>query len=257
MKKTATVFLAGIILFLSGCGQKTETSMEAPVSTVTAAEKTAAVDPASAGILKGRVLFEGAAPEAKKLSVKGNPECAVFHANGEISSEEVLVKDGMLKNAFVYIKEGLEKYTFPAPTEAVTVENTGCHYIPHVSGAQVNQPVNFLNNDPTLHNFHAYPKNSKPFNLGLPFQGMKQVRKFDASEVMVPLKCDVHPWMQGYIGVLSHPYFAVTGDDGSFELKNLPPGEYLVEAWHEKLGIQSQKITIEPRATKEIEFKYS
>jgi plastocyanin len=246
---------------MSGCGQKAEapssSASDAPVAQAVAPSSNKTVDPATAGTIMGRVLFDGAAPEQKKQSVKGNPECAVFHPGGEITSEELVVTNGAIKNAFVYIKSGLEGYSFPTPSEAAVVENKDCHYVPHVCGVQVNQSINFVNNDPTLHNFHAYPKNSKPFNMGLPFQNMKQVKKFEGAEVMVPLKCDVHPWMLGYIGVLNHPYFAVTGEDGNFELKNVPPGTYTIEVWQEKLGVRSQEITIEPQTTKEIEFKYA
>jgi hypothetical protein len=126
-----------------------------------------------------------------------------------------------------------------------------------VVGVQTGQSVVFLNNDNTLHNIHALPKTNKPFNLGLPFQGIKQTRKFDSPEIMVPLKCDVHPWMLGYVGVLAHPYFAVTGEDGSFSLKGLPAGTYTLEVWHEKLGTQSQEIEIGPRQTKETGFTFA
>ena len=161
-----------------------------------------------------------------------------------------------MQNVFVYVKEGLEGYSFTAPTEPVTIENKTCVYVPHVTGVRVGQPVNFLNQDSTLHNIHAYPKASKPFNLGLPLVGMRQTKKFDAPEIMVPLKCDVHPWMQGYIGVVSNPYFAVSDISGQFELKNLPPGDYVIEAWHEKLGAQTQNVTIRANETKNLDFKF-
>lgn len=249
--------VVAMILIVSGC-EKKET-LEAGLTTETASTeiKPASFDSASAATLSGKVVFEGQAPAPEKLSIAGNPECAVFHAGGSVASEELLVKDGALKNVFVYVKEGLEGQSFPVPSQAAAIDNKNCVYVPHVIGVQVNQPVNILNSDPTLHNVHSYSKNSKSWNLGLPFQGMKQVKKFDAAEVMVSLKCDVHPWMKGYVGVLDHPYFQVTGEDGKFTLNNLPPGEYLVEAWHEKLGTQSQKVQIGPQETKEIEFKFS
>ena len=189
--------------------------------------------------------------------MRGNPECAVFHAGGSVLSEDLLSQGGKLQNVFIYVKEGLEGYSFAPPSEPVIMNNEKCLYVPHVTGVQVGQPVTLLNSDPTLHNIHSYAKNSKQWNLGLPFQGMKQTKKFEAAEVMVTLKCDVHPWMTGYIGVLTHPYFSVTGKDGAFELKNLPPGDYLIDAWHEKLGAQSQTITIGPQETKEITFTYN
>ena len=246
------------LIFVAGCGSKQESAeiqTSGPSEVKVSASKT--VDPATTGTIKGKVLFEGQAPEPKQISVKGNPECAVLHAGGTIASEELVVKDGNMQNVFVCVKQGLEGYSFTAPSTPVVIENKTCMYVPHVSGAMVGQSVEFLNQDSTLHNIHAYPKNGKAFNLGLPLVGMKQTRKIDAAEVMVPLKCDVHPWMQGYLGVLPHPYFSVSGANGTFELKNLPPGDYVIEAWQEKLGVQSQNVTIGPQETKEIEFKFS
>ncbi len=255
------ILIAVLSLFVSGCGNKetaqvtskTETASNAP----SAAATSKSIDLSTAGSLKGRILFEGTAPEPKAISVKGNPECSVLHPGGNVMSEELLVKNGGLQNAFVYVKEGLEAYTFEIPTQPVVITNNTCVYSPHVVGAQVNQPIIFQNNDATLHNIHSYPKANKAFNLGLPIQGMKQTKKFSAAEVMVPMKCDVHPWMQGYIGVLAHPYFSVSDAEGNFEIKSLPPGEYLIEVWHEKLGVQSQKIKIEPQQTQTLDIKFS
>ncbi|MBI3251825.1 MAG: hypothetical protein HYZ52_00700 [Candidatus Omnitrophica bacterium] len=236
----------------SGCAKKETPS---PESAVSQAPAKSAFDPSTAATLAGKVLFTGQAPAPKELSIKGNPECSVFHKE-PLYSEELLVKDGAVQNVFVYVKEGLEGMNFPPPAAPVTIENKGCVYLPHVTGAQVGQPVIFLNEDPTLHNIHSFPKNSRPWNLGLPFQGMKQTKSFSAPEVMVPLKCDVHPWMTGYIGVLAHPYFAVSDENGKFEIKNLPPGDYVIEAWHEKLGAQTQKVHVEPRERKGVDFTF-
>ena len=179
-----------------------------------------------------------------------------LHPGGKIGSEELLVSNGGVANVFIYVKEGLSDYSFPVPTVAAVVENKGCMYSPHVLGVQAGQPVNLLNEDPTLHNVHSFSANSKAWNVGLPFQGMKVMKKFDNPEIMVKLKCDVHPWMLGFIGVVAHPYFTVTDKEGKFEIKNLPPGEYTIEAWHEKLGVRSQTIKIEPQGNQEILFKY-
>ena len=247
-------------LALVGCGG----SKEAPTVTSEPAGETPAVsasaktvDSATAGTVKGKIVFEGEAPAPKQMSVRGNPECSVLHAGGTVASEELVVNNGALQNVFVHVKEGLQGYSFTAPQEPVIIENKTCVYMPHVAGVMVGQPVQFLNQDSTLHNIHSYPKESKGFNLGLPLVGMKQTKKFDAPEIMVPLKCDVHPWMLGYVGVVAHPYYNVSDASGQFELKNLPPGEYTIEAWHEKLGAQSQTIKIEPQGTKEIEFKFA
>lgn len=257
-----TLFFMAAIFFtltLSGCGgtkEEAQTAQVAPPST-TSTPSAKSLDLASAGSVKGRVLFAGEIPAPKATSVKGNPECAVLHAGGAVNSEEMLGSNGGLQNVFVYVKEGLEGTVFETPKTPVTIMNKKCVYVPHVVGAQIDQEVRFLNEDATLHNIHAYPKTNKAFNLGLPLVGMKQTKKFVSEEVMIPLKCDVHPWMLGYIGVLSHPYFQVTDSEGNFEIKDLPVGEYLLEAWHEKLGTQSLKIKIEPKMAISAELKYS
>ena len=250
-----------IALFAAGCGgtKETPTMTGAPETKSLAADAPTqkSVDVSTVATLEGKVTFEGQAPVPKEISVKGNPECAALHPGGAIASEELVVNNGALQNVFVYVKEGLQDYSFTTPTEPVTIENFKCTYMPHVIGVRVGQPVNFLNRDSTLHNIHSYPKASKAFNLGLPLVGMKQTKKFDAPEIMVPLKCDVHPWMLGYIGVMAHPYFSVSDMNGRFKLKNLPPGKYVIEAWHEKLGVQTQDVTIGAGETKELEFKFA
>jgi hypothetical protein len=131
-----------------------------------------------------------------------------------------------------------------------------CRYTPHVFGVRVGQPLDITNSDPTLHNIHATPKNNAEFNQGQPIQGMKTTKTFTTPEVMVPFKCDVHGWMNAYVGVLDHPYFATTGTDGKFSLKSLPPGTYTIEAWHERLGAQTQSVTIGAKETKEVNFTF-
>ena len=260
MKKAGSVIIFFLAFVMSGCGQSSQDTPKANVSepgSSPVGSTTKKMDPATVSTIKGKVTFEGQAPAPKEILIRGNPECSVFHKEGKILSEELVAENDGLRNVFVYIKEGLEGYQFDPPSEPVTISNKSCVYTPHVSGAQAGQPVALLNEDNTLHNVHTYSKNNRPFNLGFPFQGMKQTKKFDAAEIMVTLKCDVHPWMIGYLGVVSHPCFAVSGPDGSFELKNLPPGEYTIEAWHEKLGVQSQKIKIGPQETKEIQFRFS
>ncbi len=243
-------------LFLNGCGNKEKENKSQSSSEIKVESKTlAAFDPSQAVTLRGKVLFKGTPPPIRYLPIEGNPECKAFHSD-KVPSEEILVKDGYLQNVFVYIKEGLENYSFETPKEAVKIDQSKCMYVPHVMGAQVNQPILLVNSDPTLHNIHSYAKNNETWNLGMPFEGMELTKTFSKVEVMITFKCDVHPWMNGYLGVLSHPYFAVTGADGSFEIKNLPPGEYLIEAWHEKLGTQSQRIIVNPQEIKELEFSF-
>ncbi len=207
------------------------------------------------GVLTGKVMFEGTAPAPVPIRMDADPVCLLANKNGA-SAEEVLVNaNGTLKNVFVYVKQGLEGQRFDTPTTPVTFDQKGCHYTPHVLGIRVNQPFEILNSDGTLHNIHALPKNSPEFNLGMPIQGMKLTQKFTAPEVMVKIKCEVHPWMAAYAGVLNHPFFAVTGDDGSFSLKGLPPGQYTIEAWHEKFGVQEATVKIPDQGEVNFTFK--
>jgi hypothetical protein len=177
--------------------------------------------------------------------------------HGPVLDESVLVADGRLQNVFVYVSAGLEGRTFAPPATPVTIDQRGCLYVPHVAGAQVNQPILFLNSDPTLHNIHSYAKNSRGWNFGLPFEGMKQTKKIPAPDVMIQLKCDVHPWMVGYLGVVPHPYYAVTGADGRFLLKDLPAGTYTIEAWHERFGTQQRQVEVTVGQAAEAAFTFA
>ena len=172
------------------------------------------------------------------------------------SQETYEVKDGKLANVFVYIKDGLGNFSYDAPSGPMTIDQHGCRYHPHVFGIRVGQELDIVNSDPTLHNIHALPKSNSEFNTGQPIQGMKTMHMFNAKEVMVPFKCDVHGWMNAYIGVLDHPFFGVTDADGKFSLKGVPPGTYTIEAWHEKGGTQTAMVTIGAKETKPANFTF-
>ena len=233
---------------LAACGGQNE----APASS--AAPIANPVDPATAGSISGRIVFEGPPPAAEPISMRSDPNC---QADGEATSEAVMVSsNGGLQNAFVYVKDGLGDLEFPVPAATLVLSQQGCRYTPRVIGIQVGQPLEIVNGDPTLHNIHAVARINREFNAGQPIQGMKMTHTFTAREVMVPFKCDVHNWMNAWVGVLEHPFFAVTTADGAFELNGLPPGTYTIEAWHEKLGTQTQMVTIGPKETKELSFTF-
>ena len=211
---------------------------------------------AYAGQVNGTVSFSGTAPQMEPVSMNADPVCASLHSE-PVYTETVVVNDNQtLKNVFVYVKEGLEGKTFPVPAAPVTIDQKGCRYYPHVFGIQVGQALEILNSDATLHNIHSLAEKGKQFNLGMPLQGMKLTKKFESPEVMVKLKCDVHPWMNAYIGVLPYPYFGVSGEDGTFEIKDLPPGDYTIEAWHERYGTQTQKISVSGETPVQVEFTF-
>lgn len=193
--------------------------------------------------LTGKAVFQGQSPAADVIQADADPHCKLLHPAGIVPDQVIVNTNGTLKNVFIYVKSGVQG-VFPTPKEAVVFDQKGCQYSPKVFGIQVNQPLEILNSDDTLHNVHALPANSPQFNLGMPVKGMKLKKMFSKPEVMIKIKCEVHPWMAAYAGVLDHPFFGVTGDDGSYTIKDLPPGEYEIEAWHEKYGTQTQKVTV-------------
>lgn len=209
-----------------------------------------------AATVTGKANFTGTAPQNEPLSMAADPVCSSAHSEPVYAETVVVNSNNTLKNVFVYVKEGLEGKTFPVPSAPVIFDQKGCQYHPHVLGIQVGQPFQIINSDSTLHNVHSLAEQSKQFNLGMPLQGMKLEKKFEKPEIMTKIKCDVHPWMNAYVGVLSHPYFSVTGDEGTFEIKDLPPGDYTLEAWHEKYGTQTQKITVTDQNS-QVDFTFS
>jgi plastocyanin len=210
---------------------------------------------ASAGTVTGKIKLAGNPPAPSKIDMASDPACAAQGASG-VSEEVVAAADGSLKNVFVYVKDGVQGH-YDAPKENVVLDQKGCRYQPRVFGIQAGQTLQIINSDPTLHNVHAMPAASKKFNLGMPIQGMKITRKFDKPEVMVKMKCDVHPWMSAYAGVLTHPFYAVSNDEGTFEIKNLPPGTYTVEAWHEKFGAKTGKVTVDEAGSQTLDFSFA
>ncbi len=238
------------------------TRIEPPTSPVrpTAAVSAHATSRGNEGVMTGRILLHGDRPKPKKIKTDADPKCAEMHADEPLVDESVIVaEDGAVRNVFVYVKAGLEGATFEKPAESVVIDQRGCRYEPHVFGMQVKQILVIRNGDDTLHNIHATPRDpaNKEFNLGQPNKGMEAKKTFASPEVMVHFKCDVHPWMVAYAGVLDHPFFAVTGDDGVFALPPLPAGEYVIAAWHEVYGELTQPVTLGGRETKEISFTYT
>jgi hypothetical protein len=214
------------------------------------------VDPATAGIISGKVMFEGTAPEPELIDMGAEAACQEKYPDGAHTEKVVVNDNGTLANVFVYVKSGLEGKSFATPSEPVVLDQQDCHYNPHILGVQTNQTIVIRNSDPFLHNIHPQPKNSRPFNIGQPKQGMETEKSFPTAEIMIPVGCDVHGWMAAFVGVVDHPYFAVTGSDGSFELPNLPPGDYTVEVWHEEYGVQEMKVTVGEKQTATADFTF-
>jgi plastocyanin len=211
---------------------------------------------ALAGDISGKVSFEGQPPKAQRIMMSKEPSCMKQHKEPPVGEEVVVNKNGTLKNVLVYVKEGLGNKKFEPPAKKVEFDQKGCTYIPHVLGIQTGQELEVVNSDPVLHNVHSLSKDNPQFNVGQPKQGMRLSRKFDKPEIF-KVKCEVHSWMNAYMGVFNHPYFAVTGDDGTFSLKNLPAGEYTIEAWQEKYGPQTAKVKVAATGTQTADFKFS
>lgn len=256
--KAITVSLAVLaVVTVAACG-----GGDAPTagSSTPAAAPAGAIDPASVtdpGTISGIVNFGGATPEGQLLQMAADPYCLTSHAGAEVMAQRVVVNDnGTLRNVFVYVTEGLDQ-TFIASGSSIEISQEGCMYVPHVLGIQANQAVTIVNNDDTLHNINGQPSGAgnNPFNFAQPIKGMSTEVTFPSAEI-IPVKCDVHPWMQAYIRVTNHPYFAVSSEDGSFTINNLPAGDYVIAAWHESLGEQTQNVTVGANATAEISFDF-
>lgn len=240
-------------LLAVGCGQGEKKE----------AEKTAPpveyfhVDAATAGTIQGKIVYHGAVPKPRVISMDADAACEQANGNKTVYDEPVMVsKDGGLANVFVYIKSGLEGKKFEAPKQQIELDQHGCMFVPHILGIQAAEPIDIKNSDKVAHNIHTMPKNNREFNDEQAPGAPDAVHKFARTEVMVPVKCNVHQWMHAYIGVVENPYFEVTGRDGSFELKNVPPGDYTVAIWHEKLGEQTQQVHVAPSQQAAIDFTY-
>lgn len=195
------------------------------------------------GAITGSITFDGTSPPARPLRMESDPQCVP--EPGAMSDRLVVGPDKGLKNVFVHVKDGLGARMYAAPGTPVVLDQKGCQYVPHVFGVQVGQTVLVSNSDATLHNVHAVPKANREFNFGQPANVPAVTRVFDAPEIGLPFRCDVHGWMNAYANVVSHPFFAVTTEDGRFEITGLPPGTYTIEMWHEQLGTQSQSVTVD------------
>jgi plastocyanin len=213
-------------------------------------------DPATTGTITGKIAFSGRPPARKVINMEEDPACVAAHHGKALDESVVIGTASGVANVFVYIKSGLEGKSFETPTQIATIDQSGCQFHPHVLGVQVNQPVQVVNTDPVTHNIHPMAEINREWNHSQGPGDPPLNRKFVKPEVMIPVKCNIHSWMRAYIGVLDHPYFSVSKDDGSFEIKNLPPGTYTISTWQEELGTQEQRITVAPGGHAVINFTY-
>ena len=216
------------------------------------------------GSVTGKISFTGAAPELKKIDTSADAQCTAKSPN--LTAEDWVVKDGKLANTFVYIKDGtladgtkVGDWSFETPKTAAILDQNGCHYHPHVLGVMVKQDINIKNSDPTTHNIHFTPKNNPDWNQSQPNGAAPLVHKLNVAEVLVPVKCNQHPWMKAYVGVMKHPFFAVSAEDGSYTIKGVPPGKYTVVAWHEGAGPgteQKMEVTVAANGSVTADFSF-
>ena len=252
MRKTVVLLVLGILglLLLSACSKKEEPAAKPEEKAATAAASATPVDPATAATITGTVKYPGAAPKAVKIDMSQDPACK----DGDNTVETLVVNGGNLENAFVYVKDGLGSRTFDTPKESVTLDQQGCRYHPHVVGIMTGQTLKVLNSDPTTHNIHPTPKDNREWNESQPPKAAAIEKTFAREEIMLPVKCNQHPWMKMYVNVVKSPYFAVTGKDGKYTLKGLPPGTYTIAVVQEKLGEQTQQITVGAKESKTADF---
>jgi hypothetical protein len=240
--------LATPLLLLTACGS-TQPKPEANLPV-------AQVDPATTGSISGRVLFHGDPPIMPAIDMGSNPNCEKQHKTPQKAETVVVNSNGTLRYTFVWIKDGLPKARWTPPSEPAKLEQTGCVYEPHVLGIVEDQQLEILNNDPVNHNVHAESQVNPAWNESQPPRAEHKFKKFDAAEVMFPMTCSVHPWMRSWVAVSPHPFFAVTGADGTFTIKGVPPGTYTIEAVHEKFGKKEGKLTVTPNGSASIDFTY-
>jgi plastocyanin len=256
MKTTESVSVLGLacaIAFTAGCRSTGGTA-----SQTTPASKPAPVyfhvDPANAGSIKGEVHFAGRRPTPVRIDMSGDPACVEAH-HGKAYDESLIVSpSGKFGNAFIYIEKGLEGKTFEVPAMPVVIDQKGCWFRPRVLGIQTGQTFQVVNSDPVTHNIHPMAQMNREWNHSQGPGDAPLIRRFTKPEMMIPVKCNIHSWMHTFIGVLDHPYFTVSQDDGTFEIGNLPAGTYTLAVWQEKLGTQEQQVTIAPHSEATVTF---
>jgi plastocyanin len=257
MRRLRAVVLVCAVVILTACsgtGQKQSEKSNQPEKMATPVYFK--VDPATAGVIKGSIQFTGKRPARTPIDMSNEPACVEAHRGRAYDESVVVNPNGTLANVFVYVKSGLEGTTFEPPAAPVTIDQQGCWFHPRVMGIQVGQVFHVTNSDPVTHNIHPLAQINREWNHSQGAGDPQLTRKFTKPEIMVPVKCNIHRWMHAFIGVLPHPYFAVTNELGTFELPNVPPGNYDVAVWHEKFGTQEKSITVTPSGTIEVNFAF-
>jgi plastocyanin len=242
---------------LVSCGQGKATDPAAPSQAAKpSAAPAPAVDPASTAQITGTVILDGPPPAPNPVDMSSEPACAKPNPSSSAGREVLTGANGALANVVVFVKSGLAAYRFDTPKEPAVLDQKGCAYEPRVVALMANQPLEIHNDDATIHNVHATPKLNDEWNKAQRAGSPALKVSFPSPELAIPFMCNVHPWMRAFVFVFAHPYFAVTTTAGTFELKNLPPGTYTIEAWHERYGAQDQSVVVTPHSTQAISFRF-
>ena len=251
--------VVGAMLALTVCGKGDQSAVRAAPAAPPAPAASADDASQSGGSITGKIKFTGTAPRNRPIDMSEEAACKAKYKTTPPAEETVVSGPAnALSNVFVYVSSGLPANAkYQAPAAPVVLDQNGCRYHPHVFGIMVGQGLEIQNSDPVLHNIKAIAKKNRPFNVSQPSAGMKTTRTFSAPEVMVNLECNVHGWMKAYLGVRPDPFYAVSGPDGSFTIKGLPPGTYTIEAWHEKFGTQTATVTVTGTESKTANFTFA
>ena len=260
-KQTKVWLVLSIALSLLALGNACTKSPEGPGTNTNATAGTEKWT-GGTGTISGVISFEGTPPAPKKIDTAADPVCG--QKNPNLMTDDTVVKDGKLANVFVYVKEGtveggkkLADYAWDTPSSPLKLDQNGCHYVPHVMGVMVNQKIQITNSDATQHNIHWTPKNNPEWNQSQPNGAPPIEKTFGRSEILVPVKCNQHPWMRSYIGVLKHPLFDVSKDTGAYEIKGVPPGKYTIVAWREGGAAEkTMEVTVTANGAAKADFSF-
>src|SRR5438067_7066322 len=240
-----------IIALVGGCSR----SNPPRESAETRAAGTLAIDAANTGTISGVIRFAGAAPPRVPIDMDQDPACAISSKEPNLS-EGIIVNQGKLQNVFIYVKQGLETYAVPKPSAPAVLDQKWYRYAPHVLGMVAGQTLRVLNSDTAEHNVHPMPRNNAEWNESQMPAGAPKEHVRDHAGLMLGITCKRHPWMKMDVNVVDNPFFAVSDGQGRFAISGLPPGEYTIEAIHEKLGTQSAKVRVEPHRAAVAEFTF-
>ncbi len=247
--KTKAMIAASAALLLLAAGCKKQSTPAASQTSYTA------IDPETAGAIEGTVHYVGTPPKPIQIDMNQDPACTLGPTN---MSEGYVVNKGGFANVFVYVKDGLGNRVYAPPAQPVDIDQKGCRYVPHVVGVMVGQPLRFTNGDPTMHNIHMTPTvgGNPSVDISQPPNAGQDQRTFHEPELMIPVRCNNHPWMQAFVNVAANPFYAVSDASGHFVIKGLPPGTYTVVADQENLGQKTATVTVASKQTATQDFTY-